>query len=156
MTATISSILLPTRFSVLSRRAAEYVRVLAPRLDARVHIVNVVPHTELIVDPGMAGVSMPVFGPSERELVERAQDKLAAFASEVLPDLAARITVCALFGGVRDGLVKYAADNAVDLVVMGTHADGMLKRAIFGSVGKSVLEHSPCPVLLVPVHGAPR
>jgi nucleotide-binding universal stress UspA family protein len=32
----------------------------------------------------------------------------------------------------------------------------MLKRIIWGSISKSVMERAPCPVLLVPVHDAPR
>ena len=41
-----------------------------------------------------------------------------------------------------------------DLVVMGTHADGVLRRLVFGSVSKQVLESAPCGVLLVPLAAA--
>ena len=156
MTASVSRILLPTRFSLLSRRAAEYVKLLVPRLGAELHVVHVVPHTELVMDPGVPGVSMPVLGPSAPELLDQARRKLEAFVQEVVPELASATVTFAVIGGVTDELTRYVQAQRIDLVIMGTHADGLLKRLVFGSVGKGVLEGVSCPVLLIPVHNAPR
>ena len=42
-------------------------------------------------------------------------------------------------------------DTAADatLVVVGAHGWGSIKRLVFGSVSNSVLQHAPCPVLVV-------
>lgn len=156
MIATVSRILLPTRFSMLSKKAAEYVRLLVPKLGAELHILHVVPHTEVILDPGMPGIALPIPGAPAEELLDDARRRIDEFAAEVVPDLADRTIKAARVGGVTDELIRYIHDERIDLVIMGTHADGMLKRVVFGSVGKGVLEGVPCPVMLVPVHNAPR
>lgn len=159
MTASLTRIMLPTRFAVLSQRAAEYVQLLMSRFDAELHVVHVVPHTDLVLDTGMVAagsMAMPIASPSPSELLAEADRKLAAFVSETLPEYADRARVFSVIGGVTDELVKHAHHHAIDLIVMGTNADGMLKRLVFGSVGKGTLEGAPCPVLLVPVRGAAR
>lgn len=46
-------------------------------------------------------------------------------------------------------IVTYATNHDIDLIVMCTHGRGGLKRRFRGSVADSVLQHAPCPVLLV-------
>lgn len=156
MTPEFKRILLPTRFTVLSERAAAYVETLVSRFDAELHVLYVVPHTELIVDPGMPPVSMPVAGPHPSELLVDAERRLTEFVGTHLPGVGARAKTFSIVGGITDEIIEHAREHEIDLIVMGTHADGMLKRLVFGSVGKGVLEGAPCPVLLVPVRGAPR
>jgi len=153
-------ILLPTGFSELSRRAGAWAVKVATGFGSEVHVVHVVPHTEMImaapsVDPGI-GMAMPVPGPPPEEILGSARDTLARFAAETLGPVSGRVTMHAVIGGIVDEIIKYSEGHAIDAIVMGTHADGMLKRLVFGSVGKSVLEMAPCPVLLVPVRDAPR
>ncbi len=55
---------------------------------------------------------------------------------------------------VREGesykaIVKIAAQNKADLIVMGSHGRTGLKRLLMGSVTEKVIGHSPCPVLVV-------
>lgn len=49
-----------------------------------------------------------------------------------------------------DDLVRYAGEHAADLLVMGTHGAGTVRRALIGSVASGVTRAAPCPVLLVP------
>ena len=51
-----------------------------------------------------------------------------------------------------DGIVELAARAGADLIVMATHARSGLSRLLAGSVAEHVVQHAPCPVLLVPVH----
>ncbi|HVU64875.1 MAG TPA: universal stress protein [Phycisphaerales bacterium] len=153
---TISRILLPTAFSSLSRRAAEYVRLLLPLLDVRVHMVHVTPSTPVAMDPIVPGATGGVVAPPVDELLADSRRRLDSFAQENFPEYLDRITLASAFGDVADELLKYIRANQIDLVVMGTHADGMLKRIVWGSVGREVLEGAACPVLLVPVRGVSR
>lgn len=49
-----------------------------------------------------------------------------------------------------DEIVAYARERRVDLLVIGTHGHGPLKRFLIGSVASGVARRAPCPVLLVP------
>ena len=52
-------------------------------------------------------------------------------------------------GDVGPTICKVAEDEAVDLVVLGTHDRGRWSRLWFGSVSDHVVRHAPCPVLVV-------
>jgi len=43
--------------------------------------------------------------------------------------------------------VRVAAEEAVDLIVLGTHGKGVLDKALFGSTTDRVVRKAPCPVL---------
>ncbi len=42
-----------------------------------------------------------------------------------------------------------AAREGADVVVMGSHGHGWLQRVLIGSVSHHVLQHAPCPVLVM-------
>jgi nucleotide-binding universal stress UspA family protein len=46
-------------------------------------------------------------------------------------------------------IVGYAADNDIDLIVMGTHGRGGFAHLMMGSVAERVVRLAPCPVLTV-------
>jgi nucleotide-binding universal stress UspA family protein len=48
-----------------------------------------------------------------------------------------------------DVIVRDAAANRSDLVVVGARGLGPLRRVLLGSVSESVLGHATCPVLVV-------
>jgi nucleotide-binding universal stress UspA family protein len=45
---------------------------------------------------------------------------------------------------------NYAREHNLDLLVIGTHGHGGVKRLLIGSVASGVARHAPCPVLLIP------
>jgi nucleotide-binding universal stress UspA family protein len=49
-----------------------------------------------------------------------------------------------------DEIVEMAVEERADLLVMGTHGRGAVKRALIGSVASGVARRATCPVLLVP------
>ena len=49
-----------------------------------------------------------------------------------------------------DEVVERARERAADLVVLGTHGRGIIRRFLIGSVASGVAQRAPCPVLLVP------
>lgn len=151
-------VLLPTAFSTLSKRASACVIPIAEKFGSEVHVVNIVPDAGLVIAGGTpdigGGMPLPIPGPSADELLATSRRKLSEFVAEVLPSLGGRVRTHAGIGGIAEELVIYSEQHKIDLIIMGTHADGMLKRMVFGSIGKSVLESSRCPVLLVPVKDA--
>lgn len=50
-------------------------------------------------------------------------------------------------------IVNAAKDWPADLIVIGSHGRGGIKRALLGSVAEGVMRHAPCPVLVVRAKG---
>ena len=46
-------------------------------------------------------------------------------------------------------IIRYAKENDVDLIVLGTHGRSGLAHVLLGSVAERVVRKSPCPVLTV-------
>lgn len=52
-------------------------------------------------------------------------------------------------GSPQTEIANAAKDWPADLVVIGSHGRGGVRRALLGSVAESVMRHAPCPVLVV-------
>lgn len=52
-------------------------------------------------------------------------------------------------GNPKQIIVKYAADNAVDLLVIGATGKGAITQSMIGSTTAYVVNHAPCNVLVV-------
>lgn len=139
----ISKILFPTDFSELSEGAAPHAALVARAHGAELIVLHLV---EPVVanTPSAVGV-MPVVD----EITSEDRERIRRFAERHFGGLPVHTEVRHGFPA-RD-ISPYAASVQADLIVIGTHADGILKRIIHGSVSKSVLESSPCPVLMVPL-----
>jgi len=59
----------------------------------------------------------------------------------------------ALAVDLESEIVARAAETKADLIVMGTHGRSGLAHALLGSVAERVVQHAPCPVLIVPKRG---
>jgi nucleotide-binding universal stress UspA family protein len=46
-------------------------------------------------------------------------------------------------------IVKFAREQNIDLIVMGTHGRGFVAHVVMGSVAEKVVRTAPCPVLTV-------
>jgi nucleotide-binding universal stress UspA family protein len=75
-------------------------------------------------------------------------------AVDALPDAVVGRTLV-LRPPVGDAVVSAAADHDADLVVVGSRGHGALSRIVLGSVGRFVLHHATCSVLVVPRTAVP-
>jgi universal stress protein A len=46
-------------------------------------------------------------------------------------------------------LTRFAGEQAIDMIVLGTHGRKGLDRMLFGSTAEQVVRYAPCPVLSV-------
>jgi nucleotide-binding universal stress UspA family protein len=60
-----------------------------------------------------------------------------------------RVEIRVALGPAREALVQACRDD-VDLLVMGSRAYGPLRSVLLGSVSRHVVDHAPCPVIVVP------
>ena len=136
-------ILVPTDFSDNATQALDYAVALAAKLDATVHVLNVIGAQMLGIELGVALTSSMVDSMLEGDQQEldrlvAARAGRAKFGPTVLK-----------FGDARDSILATAAEVGADLVVMGTHGRSGLTRLVIGSVAEAVVRMAPCPVLLV-------
>lgn len=75
-----------------------------------------------------------------------AQEAIAATVAEVH---GAKVETRVEVGDAGPMIVWVAEQIAADVVVVGSHGRGALKRMVSGSVSEHVVHHSPCPVLVV-------
>jgi K+-sensing histidine kinase KdpD len=53
-----------------------------------------------------------------------------------------------LEGSAAEEIIRYATEQAMDLIVMGTHGRTGLERLLMGSVAEQVVRGAPCSVLV--------
>jgi nucleotide-binding universal stress UspA family protein len=147
MMIAIKDILVATDFSEPSEVALAYGRTLARTFDASLHVVHAV---ESGFFPGLAaggGVAYYTTALNEIEAAARRQLDLTVTQND-RRELSAK-TVLLPFTSPASGIVSYAREANVDLIVMGTHGRGGLTHLIMGSVAEKVVRTAPCPVLTV-------
>ena len=136
-------ILVPTDLSEGAEQALDYACELARRLDAQVHLLNV--------------ISIPALGVPELGVALTASmiDQLVVDNQTALEQLArTRCTaemgqLLVRTGDARDVINVTAKELGVDLIVMGTHGRRGVARALLGSVAETVVRTAPCAVLTV-------
>ena len=149
MKLALRQILVPTDFSDESRAALAYGAALAETFSASLHVLHVL---QAIVAPEA------VPGQDESRQLEAAVEATAwEELRALLPgDECARLhaTLAIEWGTPVSEIIRYAQEHEIDLIAMGTHGRGGLKRLILGSVAESAVRGAPCPVLTV--HHAER
>jgi len=53
-------------------------------------------------------------------------------------------------GREDEEILKFAKDEKVDIIVVGTHGKTGIEHVFFGSVAEKVLRHSPVPLFVIP------
>lgn len=146
----IASILLTTAFKDLSVRAAPLACMLAKTYGAKIHVVHVLDSgREVIPTAEGIGLAAPI-EPSDAA-VSAAHMWLEKFVRQHVAPFHSDVVEAVIYSiPTYEAICSYAREHQIDLIVMGTHGDSMLHRMFHGSVSKAVVEHSPCPVLLVP------
>ena len=118
-------ILFPVDLSEVSPKVVPYVREMAAKFEAEVHLLfvaRIFRHFTSIYVPH------PSIHKFEEEL---------------------------LTGDAAEEVLNYVQSEGIDLVIMGTHGRKGLEHIIFGSVAERVVKQSPVPVLTVNPYGKP-
>lgn len=142
----LQKILTPTDFSEFSKHALHYGREFAERFGATLHLLHVIDESLAMPDPLMGS---PVSDIEQRDLQRNAEASLAS-----LPEVEGMDTVRAIHVGTPFvEIVRYAKQNEIDLIVMGTHGRSGLTHALVGSTAERVVRKAPCPVLTIRPEG---
>jgi universal stress protein A len=150
--ATFHTIVAAVDLSDMSTDVLDVARGLAHQNRAQLYVIHV------IADPFHAMYAVETSGLDLPELLAQwtlaAEDRLAELV-ERHPGEAGLITTAVLAGSPAQEIVRYAADQRADLIVVGSHGRAMMGRLLLGSVADSVLHHAGRAVLVVPHRTAP-
>jgi nucleotide-binding universal stress UspA family protein len=82
----------------------------------------------------------------------------ARIASAYLPRLPVEIDFQKVFkiGKAAEQILAFAAEQAVDLVVLGRQGKGAVRSIFFGDVAAKVARNATCPLLIIPMAFARR
>ncbi|UCC74496.1 MAG: universal stress protein [Gemmatimonadota bacterium] len=145
---TIKRILYPTDFSKCASHTLPHALYLASTYGAELHLLHALVMHE--ADPSNMAHRLPDMEELYRILEEHAETQMKAAVDEHgeagFSIKSAQIRAISAAGAILD----YAAENEIDLVVMGTHGRRGLRRLLLGSVAEEVVRLAPCPVLTVP------
>ena len=141
-------VLLATDFSNASLRALAYAIAIARRYSSALSIVHAIPPEprEAIPLDALPRELNPRRLDAEREMKNLGQQ---LEIDDINPHMVLEP------GRVWDVLGSVIQRESVDLLVMGTHGRGGLKKLALGSVAEEVLRLAPCPVLTIGPSVAP-
>ena len=131
-------ILCPVDYSEFSAAANEYASVLAQSTGAEIVYLNA-------VFPEAPFGSYEYFRPESEK--KRDCENLKDQFQPTVEGVASRHVV--EFGRPAEEIIKYANENEVDLIVLGTHGRSGLRRMLMGSVAEEVVRNAECPVLAI-------
>ena len=146
MTPTVTRILVPTDFSTTSDAALDFAKTVARSFGASLHLLHV--FEDPLVTAGIAEAYSPLPADLRASLVQDANKHLAQRVSDE-ERVRFRATTEVVSGFSAMGIVEYAQDHQIDLIVMGTHGRTGLPHLFVGSVAERVVRLAPCPVLTV-------
>lgn len=85
----------------------------------------------------------------ERTIREASQERVQAEADECAPLVKQVTALCRVGARPEEEIVAFADEQAVDLIVMGTHGWTGFQHLVMGSTAENVVRTANCPVLTV-------
>ena len=140
---TLKRILVPVDFSECAKKALQYALPLAKAHEAAITLLYVVPANYAVGEYG--GVN---YASLEAEMRVSGDKQLAALVAEELRSEVSADTLIRT-GSPAAEIVAVAKSLPADLIVISTHGRTGLKHVFLGSVTEHIVQHAPCPVLVV-------
>lgn len=133
-------ILVATDFEAASARAEDLAIEIAGKFGAKITLVHV------------WSVPMPIYAGALSWPADGLERAARAALEDAATKLKARYPKCGAMlaaGFPSDAILATAAEEGVDMIVLGTHGRRGVQRVFLGSVAERVLRRSPVPVLTV-------
>src|ERR1035438_2925582 len=140
----VKNVLSATDFSATSESALPYATAISRRFGSMLHVVHVLSDASLLLMTG--GVDYVSVGTLYEDAHSDAQEKIQRITTR-LEGIPYRTYV--RHGQVWANLASIVKENAIDLIVVGSHGRTGLEKLLLGSVAEDILRHLPCPVLTV-------
>jgi nucleotide-binding universal stress UspA family protein len=102
-----------------------------------------------LADPTFAGGGAYISPEAARETVENAMHEAEETASDAAHEVDSHASTIVETGEPADVIARVAEERKVDLIVIGSHDRNWLSRLLTPSVRNHLVDHAPCPVLVV-------
>jgi len=136
-------ILIATDGSEHTKNAVNYGIDLAKNTGAKLHAIYVVDTA------AFASIPMDAAWESMYELLKQEGDEATRYVSEKAEEESLEVEKSTIEGHPAEEIIKYAENNSIDIIVMGTLGKSGLDRFLLGSVAEKVVRNSKIPVLVV-------
>lgn len=140
-------ILVPTDFSDPSTEALDTAVAFAKLSGATLDLVHVAIEPSFVLPPPVDVA--PVAPIDLGAVMARISDSLGSEEARVR-EAGVTCESAVVVGRPDTEIVSRATSTGAQLIVMGTHGRSGLAHALLGSIAERVVQHSPCPVLIVP------
>jgi nucleotide-binding universal stress UspA family protein len=134
----LKNILVATDFGEAADAALDYGRDFARTFGATLH-----------VRLGGAEAFVGLYPDVQRDVDEAARQQIARRISGEDRTLLGAKPVTIMSNATAATIAGYAADEKIDLIIMGTRGRGAVAHLLLGSVAEKVVRMAPCPVLTV-------
>ncbi len=143
----LKKILYPTDFSPSAEQALPYALFLARQFQAELHMLHAIVLFE--EDPYNPAYHFPDKEELYRKLSQLAQERMHSLLDG--RDMTGIVLKQVERRGISasEVILDYAAEEDIDLIVMGTHGRRGLKHLLLGSVAEEVVRRAPCPVMTI-------
>lgn len=140
----IKKILCAVDFAEMTPKIVSYADTLAGKLNADVHVIYVVQRLDHY---SSFNVAPPSLKDVQDGVLKEAENKIDALTRDQFST--DRVTAKVLSGHPDEEILKYAEDENIDLIVMGTHGRKGVDRLLFGSIAEKVVKTSKTPVMTI-------
>ncbi len=144
------TILVPTDGSAVAENAVDHAIDLATKYEANIHALYVIDTSAIDISLGTEQVDRIRQGKyGEMPELQARADEATGYVAEQARGHGIEVTEAVVAGQPHDQISDYAADHAIDLLVMGSAGRGGIRRALLGSVAERTLRSTDLPVLVV-------
>ena len=143
----IRRVLFPADFAPRSEPAFQQTLRLCQALAAELHLLHAYGDDRLL--PDETDRARRAAAGSVRELFAIDQERLGAFAARAR-ELGVPASAATAEGRAHDAIARYAAANAIDLIVMATHGPRTTEDILLGTTTARAVGAARVPVLVIP------
>jgi nucleotide-binding universal stress UspA family protein len=137
----VKNILYLTDFSEPSEAALPFAATLARGYGAKVHALHVlIPAPYVYMTPGLTATAIDAAEETAQAEMQRLECRLAGLEHDALVERGIEV-----WPAVRQAI----ENDAVDLIVLGTHGRTGAEKLLLGSVAEEIFRRSPVPVLTI-------
>ena len=142
---TFKNILFPIDFSECSEKVFPYALEMAQKFDAKLRLLFVARDISYL---STVDVAWELLRNTVAEVARAGENRMEAFCDKQLSDFP-NYESKVVTGDPAEEIVKFANEQGIDLIVMGTHGRKGLDRTLMGSVADHVIKNASAPVLTI-------